>query len=152
MKRACVSGSEWWFIRYCGLHPPLSLPPLLPKHTRSHPRAGINLEERLTGLAAVVVVALPLLIVGVRLAEDCMRPGQAKPNAIRVSGPPYHISLAVPSLTVWPCNLPPTELNIVCCYWVYAQKENGSAPSAALIRRAPRLARVTTSLHELAPG
>src|SRR6266702_4245594 len=81
MKRACVSGSEWWFIRYCGLHPPLSLPPLLPKHTRSHPRAGINLEERLTGLAAVVVVVLPLLIMGVRLAEDCMaRPSKAKRN------------------------------------------------------------------------
>ena len=35
-------------------------------------QCGINLEKRLTGLAAVVVLR-PLLIVGVRLAEDCMR-------------------------------------------------------------------------------
>ena len=52
-------------------------------------RWGINLEKRLTGLAAVVVV-MPLLIVGVRLAEDCAA-NQAKPNVIRVSGPLHHI-------------------------------------------------------------
>ena len=37
--------------------------------------------EKLTGLAAVVVFVLPLLIVGVRLAENCPeRPSKAKRN------------------------------------------------------------------------
>jgi hypothetical protein len=70
---------------------------------------SINLERKLTGLAAVVVV-MPLLIVGERLADAA---NQAKPNAIRVSGPPYHIF--------------PAATPVIAHH-------NGSAPSAALIR------------------
>jgi hypothetical protein len=79
----------------------------------------IDLEKYSPGLAAVVVVS-PLLIMGVRLAEDGpMRPSKAKRDpGIRAA---YHI---ISFTLAW--NLEPLL--------ILGVSHNGNAPSTALIR------------------